>query len=274
MLRFPLADIPVRVHFSFLLIAVLSPSPRPVDIAAWTLMVFLAVLLHEVGHAVTARHYGATPVTITLFALGGVTVYPAKADLTPGRRFVIAAAGSLVGIVTGGLLGLLWLAGLFDGASQVVRVAAISYIFAGLGWGVLNWAPIRPLDGGAMLTSALEIVNPRRAVDIARVVSLICGVVASVVLFRFGQTFGAVFVLVITAMGMADERSVRAAPPPPAPQPSPDANSMEAGSPGAGSPETRSPQTGTPGVGRREPGSAGGTAPGSPGQGEGPSWPI
>ena len=202
MLRFALADIPVRVHFSFLLIAVLAPSPRAIDIAAWIVAVFVAVLLHELGHAVVARHYGARPVTITLFALGGVTMYPAAADLTPGRRFLISAAGSFVGILTGGLLGLLWLAGAFDGSAQVVRVAAFSYVWAALGWGLLNWIPIRPLDGGAMLTSLLEIVAPRRALTIARAVSAVTGAAAAFVLWRMGFTFGAVFVLFITVVGM------------------------------------------------------------------------
>ncbi len=213
-LRFSLGDIPVRVHFSFLIIALLAPSNRGIDIAAWVLVVFLAILLHEVGHALMARHYGATPVTITLFALGGVTVYPSIAELTPGRRFVISAMGSVVGITTGGLVGLVWLSGAFDGASQVVRVAALSYIWAGLGWGVLNWIPIRPLDGGAMLTSALEIVMPDRALAVSRVVSAVFGIGASALLWMWGQTFGAFFILLITAIGLSSGAAERQPPPP------------------------------------------------------------
>jgi len=202
-LRFSLGDIPVRVHFSFLLIGILAPSTRVIDIIAWVVVVLVAVLLHELGHAVTAQRYGARPVTITLFALGGVTVYPVVATLTPGRRFVISAMGSVVGIVTGGLVGLAWLAGVFDDASQVVRVAAFSYMWAALGWGVLNWIPIRPLDGGAMLTSLLEMVIPSRALQIARGISLVFGLGAAALLWRWGQTFGALFVLFITLTGMA-----------------------------------------------------------------------
>ena len=251
-LRFDLSDIPVKVHFSFLVIAILSPSSRAVDVIAWTLVAFLAVLLHEVGHAVTARHYGATPVTITLFALGGVTVYPAKDDLTPGRRFLIAAAGSTVGIVTGGVVGLAWLAGVFDGASQVVRTAALGYIWAGLGWGVLNWIPIRPLDGGAMLTSALEIVTPHRAVDIARAISLAVGITASILLYRWGMTFGAVFVLVITAMGLADERG--AAPPRPERRSDQPGRSWQDGRFGPPEPESRAELPPSPSSDGRTPG--------------------
>lgn len=206
-----MGDIPVKVHFSFLVIAILAPSTRAIDIGAWVLVVFLAVLLHELGHALTARHYGATPVSITLFALGGVTVYPVIDELTPGRRFVISAMGSVVGIVTGGLLGLAWLAGVFDDAARVVRVAALSYIWASLGWGVLNWIPIRPLDGGAMLTSALEIVMPQRAVAVAKAVSAVFGIGAAALLWYWGQTFGAFFILLITAMGLSSGGAEREA---------------------------------------------------------------
>jgi Zn-dependent protease len=210
-LKFSLGDIPVRVHFTFLLIAFIFPQQRLVDTAAWVLVAFLAVLLHEAGHAFAARHYGATPVTITLFALGGVTVYPAVNDLTPGRRLVISAMGSIVGILTGGVLLLVWWSGVFDNASNVVQVAVVGYMWAALGWGVLNWIPVRPLDGGAMLTSFLEIVWPSRALIAAKTISLISGVGVSLLLWRWGQTFGAFFILLITAMGLAggNERTSR-----------------------------------------------------------------
>ena len=187
--------------------------------AIWTIAVFLAVLAHEAGHALTARAYGLRQVSITLFALGGATTFPVTDRLTPARRFVISAAGSAVGIVLGGIVGLLWLNGVFDDATELVRLAALSFIWAGLGWGVLNWIPIRPLDGGQMLTSALQIVNPARGAVIARVISGIVGgsiVVASLVLERvtptdsdallwanrMNWTYIAIFVAFITVIGL------------------------------------------------------------------------
>ncbi len=208
MLRFTLGDVPVRVHFSFLLIALIFPADRLVDRAAWVLVAFLAVLLHEAGHAFSARHYGAEPVTITLFALGGVTVYPAATDLTPPRRLVISAMGSIVGIVTGGIVLLLARTGVFDGSSAVVEVAVRGFVWASLGWGLLNWIPIRPLDGGAIVTSFFEIIWPRRALAAAKVVSLVFGVGAAVVLYRIGSTFGAAFVLIIMLVGLGGREPV------------------------------------------------------------------
>jgi hypothetical protein len=76
-------------------------------------------------------------------------------------------------------------------------------MWAALGWGLLNWIPVRPLDGGAMMTSFLEIVWPSRALVVAKTVSVVFGVGVSLLLWRWGQTFGAFFMLFITAMGLA-----------------------------------------------------------------------
>jgi hypothetical protein len=40
-------------------------------------------------------------------------------------------------------------------------------------WGLLNWAPIRPLDGGHLLTSLLEKVAPKNGEKIGNVVFLL-----------------------------------------------------------------------------------------------------
>ena len=208
MLRFDIGEIPVRVHFSFLVIAFFGPRRDLEGIVVWTVAVFLAVLAHEAGHAFTARAYGIGSVSITLFALGGATMFPATAELTPGKRFVISAAGSAVGIVLGGIVGLLWLNGGFDDSSPIVRLAAISFIWAALGWGILNWIPIRPLDGGQMLTSALEIVAPRRGSTIARAISGVVGATIVVVAFVYGQTFIAFFVAFITVVGLRADPAV------------------------------------------------------------------
>lgn len=134
---------------------------------------------------------------------------------------MISAMGSVVGIVTGGLVLLVWWAGTFDGTSQVVRVGAAGYIWAALGWGVLNWIPIRPLDGGAMMTSFLEIVVPSRAMTLSKVISVIFGIAAAAVLWTLDFTFGAFFVLLIMMVGLSSGAEEAAPPRPPAQPPTP-----------------------------------------------------
>jgi membrane-associated protease RseP (regulator of RpoE activity) len=83
---------------------------------------------------------------------------------------LVAAAGSGVGVVFGGLV---WLfavvAGPFDGLALFV---VSRLIWVNLFWGLLNWLPIRPLDGGHLFSSLLEKIAPKRGEAIANVVFL------------------------------------------------------------------------------------------------------
>ena len=59
-LRFPFFGVPVSIHLSFGLVVLFGlGSYRGWDLAAWTGAVFVAVLLHESGHAFTAKRFGA-----------------------------------------------------------------------------------------------------------------------------------------------------------------------------------------------------------------------
>jgi Zn-dependent protease len=221
--RFRLGPVPVGIHFSFLVVLFLAPrSFTGGEMALWTVMVGLAVLVHEAGHAFTVRAFGARQVSITLFALGGVTTWPVGDGLSAGRRFLVAAAGSAVGIALGAPVYWAWSQGAFDG-SRWLEVAAYSFAFPSFVWGVLNWAPIRPLDGGQMLTSALEIPFPRRGESIAMVLSFMFGVAAVLVLLRYDLIFAAIFIGIIVLAGMRSEPRPRqqSQSPPPQPEPAP-----------------------------------------------------
>lgn len=202
MLRFRLGPIPVGVHVSFLIIALLGPRADVGEIVAWTLAVFVAILLHEAGHAFTALGFGVRDISITLFAFGGATTYPLTNRVTPGRRFLITAAGSFVGMVAGGLLWAVAATDVFAEAGQLFRLGISSFIWASLIWGALNWIPILPLDGGQMLQSALELVAPARAVVISKVVSVIAGAGAVLLAIRFEFYFAAFFVVFIVLAGL------------------------------------------------------------------------
>ena len=227
MLTFRLFGIPVSVHFSFLLIAFFGLGAYSGwEIAAWTAAVFVAVLLHESGHAFTARGFGGVSVSVTLFALGGYTSWASPRTIGPGRQFLISAAGSAVGITVGLAVIGLSRAGALDTLPDLAIVFLESFVWAGLVWGVLNWVPILPLDGGHMLQHALEMVVPSRATGIAKVVSVIAGVAAVGAAFYYGQTFLAIFVGVITLMGLRSSGGGEPAPPPSA-EPRPAASDQQ-----------------------------------------------
>lgn len=171
MLRFSLFDMPVTVRGSFLLIAALIGFVGVGDAAqtaAWIVVVFFSILIHELGHAFTARSFGSR-VAIELNGLGGLTRWSVPdGEITPGRRALIAAAGSAMGLFFGGLV---WLvATQFGPYPRLTAFILESLIYVNVFWGLLNWLPIRPLDGGHLLESFLEKVAPRRAELIAKVV--------------------------------------------------------------------------------------------------------
>ncbi|HSO11633.1 MAG TPA: hypothetical protein VLT51_04610, partial [Anaerolineales bacterium] len=73
-LRFSIAGIPVRVHPLFWLIALLlGSSGALVEIPIWILVVFVSILVHELGHALAFRRYGIQS-HIVLHAMGGLTI--------------------------------------------------------------------------------------------------------------------------------------------------------------------------------------------------------
>lgn len=204
MLRFSVFRIPVAVHWSFVFIGVLVLNQFEIpEVVGFVVGVFIAVLSHELGHALTARRFGADPINITLFGLGGLTQYPANTPLTPGRRFLIAASGSAVGMTLGGLL---YLGRNTDVASNMFpfgQAVVWGVIVAGLLWGALNWLPILPLDGGNMAWHALEFVTPVYALRIAKVLTVVVGaVVAYLAITVWDNTFGAVFLVVIAMQGL------------------------------------------------------------------------
>lgn len=191
MIRFTLGNIPVAVRPTFWLVALLlgwGLSDQRL-LVAWVAIVFVSVLAHELGHALTARRYGAD-VSITLTTFGGFTRWNmGKGAMSPGRRALVAAAGSGVGIV----FGLLVLGGFYLLRPAEPWAAAIitMVVWVNVGWGVLNWLPIRPLDGGHLVLALLDLVAPRRAEVIASVVFIVTGLAALGASLYFGFVFAA-----------------------------------------------------------------------------------
>ncbi|CAN5833723.1 hypothetical protein BH23ACT5_BH23ACT5_04280 [soil metagenome] len=189
MIRFSILGIPVKIRPTFWLVAgFLGFGIGDTRLlVVWVVIVFLSVLAHELGHALTARRFGAE-VDITLTTLGGLTAWRLpQGEMTPGRRAIVAAAGSAVGIVLGlAILGA-YLAVGSDGGTSAFVVTMI--VWVNVGWGVLNWLPIRPLDGGHLVTSLLELAVPKRAERIADVIFMISSLAALAAAVRFRLFF-------------------------------------------------------------------------------------
>lgn len=117
---------------------------------AFAVLLYLSVLLHEMSHALMAKHFGLPVRSIQLQFLGGMTEIDGEAA-SPGQEFKIAVVGPLTSIAVG-LVALLLVFVVPDG---LTRLAVEGLAGANLIIGVLNLVPGLPLDGGRVLRAAV-----------------------------------------------------------------------------------------------------------------------
>ncbi len=179
MLRFRLGSIPVEVHPTHLLVSALlgwltvrSLSASGADVwpyrqlhdpggpdytrtallvvLAWMFIIFVSVLVHELGHALAGRMFGYQP-SIALVGLGGVTQTNAPGPLPWHKMVVVTAAGPLAGLMLGlTALGLLKFA---SPRSEVLNTILLWFFLANLFWTLFNLLPVPPLDGGHIVNA-------------------------------------------------------------------------------------------------------------------------
>jgi len=210
-LRFNLAGFPVRVHPLFWLIAVLLgySSGDLLQILIWVLVVFISILVHELGHALAFRRYGMSSQIVLHFA-GGLTIPEstrwgsqwANVALGPNQNIFISLAGPGAGflvaalviagvLLTGGsiittrLLGFIPLPALavlpFGGALVSLFVTALLWV--NIFWGFINLMPVFPLDGGSVTRNVLLQADPIDGIRKSLWVSVIAGALIALVAF-------------------------------------------------------------------------------------------
>ena len=205
-LNFSLLGIPVRVHPFFWLVALMLDY-RLGDVASvltWIAAVFLAILVHELGHASVMRAYGFRP-WITLYGFGGLASYDqGQAYRSKGSgplgQVLICLAGPMAGFLLAALLMLgLALAGYGDQIRFVdpwglrpavwlpnehIKVLVNNLFFICVFWGMVNLLPIYPLDGGQIAREILLKLNPRDGIR----QSLMLSILAAGAMALFGLT--------------------------------------------------------------------------------------
>lgn len=172
MIQFRLFGFPVAVQPFFLLTAwLIGPRGDLQATALWIVTVFTGVMAHELGHAYAGRHLNLDPV-ITLHGFGGMTSWRSIHHLSHGQRIFLSAAGPAVGITIG--LAVLVVAKLVAPDPGLIVNRLINYtVWVNLGWGLLNLAPVLPLDGGHIAASAAEAAFGRRGRIVSVVISLV-----------------------------------------------------------------------------------------------------
>jgi Zn-dependent protease/CBS domain-containing protein len=115
-----------------------------------SLLFFISLIAHELGHSLLARRYGLPVRSITLFFLGGVSSIGADAK-SPLSEGLIAVIGPLISLVLGGIF--LLAADLAVDQNQAMW-ALLSYVGSfNLILAAFNMIPGFPLDGGRVVRS-------------------------------------------------------------------------------------------------------------------------
>lgn len=161
--------IPVYIHWTFWLlplwIILAPPAGAPLGfILALLFAVVGCVVLHEFGHALTARGFGIRTRDITMYPIGGVASLERMSERA-GEEFVIAIAGPLVNVAIAALLSL-GLAGAAVAAPGAMSANLLTefvreLVRLNIGLALFNMLPAFPLDGGRIFRAALAGFLPR-----------------------------------------------------------------------------------------------------------------
>lgn len=210
-IAFSVAGIPVLVRWTHFIIVGLLLWPllglvvsRPdaiVRVLPILVMIPLAVLVHELGHAFAARWQGGRP-RVELVFFGGLT-YPSLPEGTgPGPRALVSFAGPAAGMAAGAIV---WaVTGQQLGGFDALTAPDL-FVWAALVWGGLNLVPLPGLDGGHVLDSVAELVSGPLGLRVAAVVKAITGVVVLVVAWFWGGAFAVLWILLVLGRTGLDE---------------------------------------------------------------------
>ncbi|MCE9551809.1 MAG: site-2 protease family protein [Planctomycetes bacterium] len=213
-LRFRIFGIPVRIHPYFwlatLMLGYQGSGTPPINMLIWVGVVFVSILIHELGHALVAWLYGWPP-WITLYAFGGLASYrptyrTARSEILislagPGAGFLfialimalVHASGHYVTIDTGGML-TQWVkySPPFDSANVNIMIRQL--LFLNIFWGLVNLLPIFPLDGGHIAQELMTQANPRDGLQKSLWLSVFTAAAVAILLgVRFNDIYVAVF---------------------------------------------------------------------------------
>ena len=186
-----------------------------------TLLVFLSVLVHELGHCFMARQFGVQVLDITLWPFGGVARIE-QVPAAPRSELMIALAGPamnlaivmlllpavlLVAVVLGGDA-LFAEHGFSSALSWSTMLAAVAVV--NLGLLLFNLLPAFPLDGGRILRAGLTPVFGREhATSVAAWIGIACAGLMVVLGVWHRQLLLPMFGLFVIFAAQAESRMVR-----------------------------------------------------------------
>ena len=201
-LRFGFLGIPVRVHPAFWIMGVLlGYSTNLINLLIWVAVVFVSILIHELGHSLAFRMYGISS-HIVLHIMGGLAI-PDGWGFGSGRRASIGNVEQIIISLAGPFAGFLFAALLISAATALggnvsfaqpiplpqafipfggryANLALNSLLWINIFWGLFNLIPVFPLDGGQVARHFLTILDPQNGFRTSLWLSVIFGAAAAI----------------------------------------------------------------------------------------------
>jgi Zn-dependent protease len=205
-----LFGVEIRIHLTFVFLlgfvwmaeSSMKSNSTPARVVGLVGIIFGAVVLHELGHALVAMREGMHAKAIILLPIGGITLLedsPSAASTgqaTWKRDIRVALAGPLVNITLALVAGVVVLAKYPDAHLWVKPLIHSNHLLRSLVWtnlylGLFNLLPAYPMDGGhvlrALFSRKMDMVSAtRRAVSIAHALAMLVIVLGMLLLFQGG----------------------------------------------------------------------------------------
>ena len=201
-LKFRLFKVEARVHPSFWLGGLLFArnSGDMVHLAAGVALLFVSILVHEMGHALAGRYFGDRAPSVSLYVMGGF--YQAgSARLQYGKFIGMCLCGPLAGFLLGAAaFGAMVAISLhYIPKNELLEFVLINAFYINAIWGLVNLLPVFPLDGGQIFRELLRWKFPRQGDVLCFTVSMVVGIAVAMIglalnyLFDFGLFMALLF---------------------------------------------------------------------------------
>ena len=211
-LHFSVGPFPTRVAWTFWLAAILlgwnsihtegGGQPQPIYLLLWVVILFVSILVHELGHAIAARSFGY-PAHILLYHFGGLAYYQPNRH-TSGREILISLAGPAAGLA---LYRVTWLVVVYglpnlpspdsDRGATIARYVIRQMIWVNFFWSFVNLLPVLPLDGGHVCQSVCMELNPNSGNVWALRIGTVAGGAAAIYFFQSVGSYAGILFLIL-----------------------------------------------------------------------------